>query len=90
MKLATRRAAVVLLFALLLLPRVSAQVTYDRLLKAADDARNWITYNGNYASNRYSQLRQITRVTLDGVRRHPADVAQIADILIDEMRVSHV
>jgi alcohol dehydrogenase (cytochrome c) len=59
MKLA-RRAAIALLFALLLLPRLGAQVTSDRLLKAADDARNWITYNGNYTSNRYSQLRQIT------------------------------
>src|SRR5262249_37593926 len=55
-----RRAAFTLLLALLVLPRVSAQVTYDRLLRAADDARNWLTYNGNYSSNRYSQLRQIT------------------------------
>src|SRR5438046_1683399 len=60
MKSVVRRAAVALLFALLLLPRVNAQVTYDRLLRAADDAKNWLTYNGNYASNRYSQLRQIT------------------------------
>jgi alcohol dehydrogenase (cytochrome c) len=60
MKFAVRRAAVVLLFALLLLPRVSAQVTFDRLLHAADEAKNWITYNGNYSSNRFSQLRQIT------------------------------
>src|SRR3954451_23356831 len=60
MKSVVRRAAVALLFALLLLPRVNAQVTYDRLLRAADDAKNWLTYNGNYASHRYSQLRQIT------------------------------
>jgi alcohol dehydrogenase (cytochrome c) len=39
--------------------RVDAQVTYERLLKAAQEPQNWLTYNGSYMSNRYSQLKQI-------------------------------
>jgi alcohol dehydrogenase (cytochrome c) len=37
-----------------------AQVTYDRLLRAADEPQNWITYSGGYAGQRYSPLTQIT------------------------------
>jgi alcohol dehydrogenase (cytochrome c) len=37
-----------------------AQVTYDRLLNAADEPHNWLTYSGTYASQRHTLLRQIT------------------------------
>ena len=37
-----------------------AQVTYERLLGAAKEARNWLTYSGGYASHRHSLLTQIT------------------------------
>ena len=37
-----------------------AQVTPDRLLRAAQEPQNWLTYSGTYASQRYSTLRQIT------------------------------
>ena len=50
------RALVVLSFA----GSVFAQVTFDRLLHAPQDPANWITYSGNYQSNRYSGLKQIT------------------------------
>src|SRR6186997_2569789 len=40
--------------------RGDAQVTSDRLLKAADEPQNWITYSGGYASQRHSLLTQIT------------------------------
>jgi alcohol dehydrogenase (cytochrome c) len=39
---------------------VAAQVTNDRLLRAADEPQNWLTYSGNYAGHRHSALRQIT------------------------------
>ncbi len=39
--------------------RLDAQVTYDRLLRAASEPQNWLTYSGTYASERYSLLRQI-------------------------------
>lgn len=38
---------------------VNAQVTYERLLNAADEPENWMTYNGGYMSQRYSLLDQI-------------------------------
>src|SRR5262245_34328324 len=57
----TRRIA---LSALLILIAVSgathAQVTSDRLLRAADEPQNWIPYSGGYASQRHSTLTQIT------------------------------
>ncbi len=37
-----------------------AQVTYERLLGAAKEAHNWLTYSGGYSSNRHSPLDQIT------------------------------
>jgi alcohol dehydrogenase (cytochrome c) len=41
-------------------------VTSARLLKAADDARNWLMYSGDYAGRRYSNLKQIST---DNVRQ---------------------
>src|ERR1700730_1914659 len=37
------------------------RVTYDRLLNAAKDNGNWITYSGSYRRWRYSSLDQIDR-----------------------------
>ena len=56
------------LFALTVLVAASplhAQVTYERILNAADEPENWLTYNGNYTSQRYSGLDQITRSNVD-------------------------
>ncbi len=39
---------------------LDAQVSYDRILKAAAEPQNWLTYNGTYNSQRYSTLAQIT------------------------------
>jgi alcohol dehydrogenase (cytochrome c) len=36
------------------------QVTSDRILRAASEPQNWLTYNGTYSSQRYSPLTQIT------------------------------
>jgi alcohol dehydrogenase (cytochrome c) len=35
-------------------------VTYDRLLKAAEEPGNWLMYGGDYRSHHYSRLNQIT------------------------------
>src|SRR3954468_8537115 len=40
--------------------RLDAQVSTDRILKAAAEPQNWLTYNGPYHSQRYSPLNQIT------------------------------
>src|ERR671932_1347282 len=59
----TRRATAAFLMILLIAAasyRAQAQVGYDRLVNAAKEARNWLTYSGGYFSNRYSGLTQIT------------------------------
>jgi alcohol dehydrogenase (cytochrome c) len=35
------------------------QVTSERILKAAEEPQNWLTYSGGYFSQRYSTLKQI-------------------------------
>src|SRR3989449_7188694 len=35
------------------------QVSNERLLRAADEPHNWLTYSGTYMSQRYSTLKQI-------------------------------
>jgi alcohol dehydrogenase (cytochrome c) len=39
---------------------LSGDVSYDRLLVAANEPQNWLMYSGTYASQRYSILDQIT------------------------------
>src|SRR5262245_16534459 len=39
---------------------LQAQVTFDRLLNAAKEPQNWLTYSGTYFSQRHSELVQIT------------------------------
>jgi alcohol dehydrogenase (cytochrome c) len=46
---------------------LSAQVPYDRILRAAAEPHNWLTYHGGYLGQRYSPLNQIT----------PANVANL-------------
>jgi alcohol dehydrogenase (cytochrome c) len=47
------------LFVVLASYQLHAQVSYDRLLRAASEPRNWLIYSGTYASQRYSPLTQI-------------------------------
>ena len=61
-----RNAASLLVLGLMLMPvHTEAQVTYDRILASADEPENWLTYNGTYSSQRYSQLDQIDRGNVD-------------------------
>jgi alcohol dehydrogenase (cytochrome c) len=39
---------------------LSAQISFDRLLNAAKEPQNWLTYSGTMMSQRYSPLTQIT------------------------------
>jgi len=54
-----RRVLFALLLLCLTIPFLSAQVSYERLLRAAEEPQNWLSYSGSYASQRYSLLRQI-------------------------------
>jgi alcohol dehydrogenase (cytochrome c) len=59
----TRRTTFILVvFCATLMVRLPAQssVTYQRLLSAAKEPHNWLTYGGDYFSHRYSALTQIT------------------------------
>src|SRR5262249_29740102 len=38
---------------------LDAQVSFDRLLRAPEEPRNWLSYSGSYLSQRYSLLRQV-------------------------------
>jgi alcohol dehydrogenase (cytochrome c) len=42
-----------------------AQVPYERLLRANQEPRNWLSYSGSYLSQRHSLLNQITPANVD-------------------------
>ena len=47
---------------------VFTPVTYERLLNSADEPENWLMYSGNYSSQRYSGLDQVTVENADRLR----------------------
>lgn len=47
---------------------VFTPVTYERLLNSADEPENWLMYSGNYSSQRYSGLDQVTVANADRLR----------------------
>jgi alcohol dehydrogenase (cytochrome c) len=58
MKRTTRHVLLAVLLVSLIIPVLRAQVS-ERLLRAADEPQNWMTYSGTYASQRHSALNQI-------------------------------
>ena len=56
----TRSSVFALGLFLLISSPLNAQVTFERLLNAAEEPHNWLTYSGSYSSNRHSALDQIT------------------------------
>ena len=48
--------------------QLGAQVTSDRIVRAAEEPRNWLTYNGTYSSQRYSRLDQITPANINDLQ----------------------
>ena len=45
-----------------------AQVPYERILHSDKEPQNWLTYGGNYASQRFSGLKQITPQNASALR----------------------
>lgn len=43
-------------------------VTYEEILHSASHPENWITYGGNYASQRFSELKQIHTENVSGLK----------------------
>src|SRR4051812_42546651 len=42
------------------LAQLKTNLSYERILNSANEPGNWLTYGGNYASQRYSLLTEIT------------------------------
>ena len=58
--LVRRTLPLVFAFGGLLAPSlICAQVSYERIRGSAEEPENWLTYNGTYSSQRYSELAQI-------------------------------
>jgi len=53
-------ASLVLLATLVALGQVAPNITHERLVNSAKEPHNWLSYSGNYFSQRYSELTQIT------------------------------
>ena len=53
-----------LLIALLAGASADAQVTSERMVRAAQEPQNWLMYSGGYMSQRYSLLREIDRTNV--------------------------
>jgi alcohol dehydrogenase (cytochrome c) len=65
MRIGTGRSAVVMAACVCAASALlDAQVPYQRLLRAASEPQNWLTYAGSYKSQRYSALDQINRQTV--------------------------
>ncbi len=47
---------------------LTAQVTYERLLNAAKEPQNWLTYSGGYSSHRYTALDEINRANVKNLQ----------------------
>ena len=54
-----RRFSLALTLAIFISGTIRAQVSYERILGASGEPRNWLTYSGGYAGWRYSGLDQI-------------------------------
>src|SRR5262245_24557201 len=54
--------------ALFLAVDAAAQVPYQRIVRSANEPQNWLTYSGNYNSQRYSALNQINRQNVRQLR----------------------
>jgi len=69
MKLSKSHLLLGVLLLSVLIPILHAQVTYDRLLHAVDEPRNWLTYSGSYSSQRYSLLSQVSPVNVKNLEQ---------------------
>jgi glucose dehydrogenase len=63
----TARYTVALLVVCFAVPSF-AQVPYERLKNASSEPENWLTYGGNYGSQRFSGLKQITPENVANLR----------------------
>jgi alcohol dehydrogenase (cytochrome c) len=60
-----RKTLLLLGVLLTICPGTQAQVTYERLVDAAKEPHNWLTYSGRYSGWRYSTLDQINATNVN-------------------------
>lgn len=77
-----RRVPSILLLLALNSPSVFAQVPYQRIARADSEPASWLTYSGNYQSQRFSALNQINRQNVTQLK--PAWVYQMRNAGIVE------
>lgn len=53
---------------LIIAAAAAAQVSYDRIRKAASEPGSWLTYSGNYEAHRFSPLSQLTPANVAGLQ----------------------
>ena len=62
-------------------------VPYQRIVDAAQEPANWLTYSGNYQGHRYSPLKQITPLNASGLRvqwaHQFADRQEVSPIVVN-------
>jgi len=72
------RLVLLALFATLGGTCAAAQVTYDRIVHAADNPQDWVTYSGDYSGKRYSELTQVNTTNVSRLAPAWAFQTQIA------------
>ena len=55
-------------WAALLCASAFGQVPYERIVNAAKEPDNWLTYSGSYLGHRYSPLTELTPATISNLR----------------------
>jgi alcohol dehydrogenase (cytochrome c) len=74
-------------YAVLLCAAASAQVPYQRIVDAAKEPGNWLTYSGNYQGHRFSPLNEVNAANVAGLRvrwaYQFADRAEVSPIVAD-------
>ena len=68
-RLALALGCIVLVSSVQLGAQGSPNVSFERLLRAAEEPQNWLTYSGTYHSQRHSQLNQITPANVENLEQ---------------------
>jgi alcohol dehydrogenase (cytochrome c) len=63
-----RLSVLAFIFTLALSARAQVDIPYSRLLRAADEPANWLTYSGTYNGHRHSSLAQITTANVASLK----------------------
>lgn len=80
------RTAVALIF---MASVISGQVSFDRILKAGNEPRNWLTYSGTVFSQRYSGLTELTTADVKNLelkwifQAHSLERYEVTPLVVD-------